>query len=196
MMIDVLMSLIAISLLLLLKIQFNRYHLEKLRDELFSIRRELFLMAADNEYGLKFNSELYKDFETLFNNMIRFAHNVSFTQTTIFTFLNRVTFKKGVIVKHSLIDRIERRLDGMKGDKKKEAFKRLYFKYNSALVCYLFWTSIPFMIFLILRSIPIIIKTLVEAVAHNKRIIEEKFMADLDFLIGPKISRQAEYAVA
>ena len=54
---------------------------DELRNELFKIRHELFMLAANKE--VSFDSRVYRSFEMRINGTIRFSHRISYFQTKI-----------------------------------------------------------------------------------------------------------------
>lgn len=58
------------------EVEWKRYRLDKLRDDLFVIRDDLFRAAANGD--ISFDSDAYKIIRTNLNGMIRFSHDLSF----------------------------------------------------------------------------------------------------------------------
>lgn len=80
-----LQSLISLFLLLLLGLLYNRYRVDKLRQELFAVRDELFDRARSGE--IAFDSRSYTTARLIINGMIRFAHKISISELLLFRFL-------------------------------------------------------------------------------------------------------------
>jgi hypothetical protein len=81
----------AISLCVLVFIllgPYQRFRVDKVRQELFAIRDELFDQARDGK--ISFESEAYRATRTTLNGAIRFAHRLSFSRLIMF----------GVMLKH------------------------------------------------------------------------------------------------
>ena len=179
-----------------LKILFNKYHLDKFRDELFSIRRDLFLIAAGAEHKITFKSKIYIDMNRLFNNMIRFAHNVSFLQAILFSFFNKISFNKNTIVKSSLIANVEMEIQRINNPAKKKALCDLLERYNRAITIYLVHTSCVFLFIAIVRFIPEFFKELFCVIERKQKELLHSFVAPSEHVMSWRLSRQAEYAVA
>lgn len=54
---------------------------DELRNELFEIRHELFMMSVEKQ--ITFDSRFYRSFETLINGTIRYSHRIGYFQTKV-----------------------------------------------------------------------------------------------------------------
>jgi hypothetical protein len=67
------------------------------REQLFTIRRDLFLLAANGE--ISFDSRPYIELRYLINGMLRFGHHITFTGSFIATRLSDLDPDKGTVYK-------------------------------------------------------------------------------------------------
>ncbi|MCK4796377.1 MAG: hypothetical protein KAT05_03290 [Spirochaetes bacterium] len=73
-------------LFLFWNILWKRYSLDKLREELFTLRNELFdLVIINKEFS--YNDKIYMDFEKILNGTVQYAHNINVFQYLIFNLL-------------------------------------------------------------------------------------------------------------
>lgn len=55
----------------------RQFRIDSMRQELFKLRDELFMMAARGEHGLTFDTPIYGEMRRMFNVRIRYAHSVT-----------------------------------------------------------------------------------------------------------------------
>lgn len=120
------------------------YALDKLRDDLFTIRNDLFDIVHNNE-DLSFNGKLYINFENILNNTIRSGNQLSFSGVVIFSILLKIFYPKKVITSN-----IERAYENMDKDitnkKLKKRIGQLKKRYESSIIKYLLRTSLTFLL--------------------------------------------------
>lgn len=194
--IDALRTLVLIGGLFFLRILFNKYQLDKFRDELFDIRRELFLLAAENKGGLKFSSKIYKNMDLMFNSMIRFAHDVSFLQALLFSFFNRLTFGRGAEVKNLLIKSITDEINIIHNPEKKDALAALLERYNRAIATYMLNTSVIFFAIVLVKFIEINTTALLHHAMKKSQEVRQSFWKAAEYMVSWRVSKQAQYNYA
>jgi hypothetical protein len=79
------LSISALALLLLMRF-FRDYRLDKVRDDMFTLRDQLFDYAAENEL---LQHPGYRQLREIMNAMIRFAHKISVSRLLLSMFLDR-----------------------------------------------------------------------------------------------------------
>jgi len=79
------LSISALALLLLMRF-FRDYRLDKVRDDMFTLRDRLFDYAAENDL---LQHPAYRRLREIMNAMIRFAHKISVTRLLLSMFLDR-----------------------------------------------------------------------------------------------------------
>lgn len=77
-----LQSLISLSLLLVLLYLYGQYRVDKFREEIFSLREELFLKARAGD--LSFESHGYLYARAVLNGLVRYAHELSIVDFVVF----------------------------------------------------------------------------------------------------------------
>jgi hypothetical protein len=124
------------------------YALDKLRTELFILRRKLFYLAMDNE-GISFEDELYDLFENLICGTIRFAHRINIWEGILFWyFLKRKA--KNVKIKSlfekrfvNLIKRVDdedsrKKIYDLKSDYEHQIFLHLFRSHITVFIIVIF----------------------------------------------------------
>ncbi len=90
----------------------NRALLDKLRQDLFEIRDDLFDIARDDQSSIDFQTDIYNEFRDFINGTIRFAHMLSYSFALITLLVNRFTgvgeyYKNQKNLPNRLVDSVE-----------------------------------------------------------------------------------------
>ena len=85
-----------LGILFLWHILWKNYALDKLREELFHIRNELFDLTGQHK-KFNFDDSIYKTFETAINGVIRYGHRLSIMNSIIFNILNQAQYPNSII---------------------------------------------------------------------------------------------------
>ena len=135
-----LQGLIAISFLFYGIKTLKRIELDNFRDNLFEIRATLFDLPT--KYELSYNSKVYRHYERILNNNIRFAHKLTFFQLFIFIVM---ALRSGTITKEE-IDSQKKINREVTDEKLKKEFEEIDIKLMGQIVLYLKKTSLCFFI--------------------------------------------------
>lgn len=187
MVINVISSLLSLLFLFVLFVIFYKgYAIDKFREELFSIRDRLFRVAFQKK-GLSFDSPVYRDYEDLLNNTIRYAQNISFIGLIIFNLQNKIRYPN-IKFKSSIILSIEKNLKGIDNKEVKEELINIKHEIDEQVLLLLLKTSVLFMVYFIIKVVLIYLYTIFQ---HN--VFREAIMKSLS---GPmnEIEYQAEMA--
>lgn len=137
-------GILGVAFLLVIRVLFNQYNVDRLRDELFRLREELFLMALSPDLNISFRTQTYKDTNQMLNNMIRFSHRVSFAYSMVFRILNTMTFPRGTKVQDTLFLNVSNGINRMRKGPAKDEMQSLFDRYNRLITGYLWRTSLLF----------------------------------------------------
>lgn len=136
------------------------YALDKCRQDLFTIRNELFDMAIRREHGIGFDAPVYGQLRQTLNGIIRFAHTISFTRLIIFQLLAGTPSR--------IVVRTERLIKEVQNTKLREDLKELQRRAGVSIVKYLVKTS-PLYFLVILVRVVITLATLKVSVEIERR---------------------------
>lgn len=117
------------------------FALDQLRQNLFSLRGELFDLVADGNSGLEFDDDAYIAMREMLNNRLRFAHRMTFAYvwiTALFVQLPFLRFKQSF---ESYEPPIEAELKRLKNPEIKKQLAALDRRTNIALLGYMVQTS-------------------------------------------------------
>ncbi|MDR3237886.1 MAG: hypothetical protein LBT84_05215 [Spirochaetia bacterium] len=122
------------------------YALDKLRDDLFYIRNDLFDIASTNK-EISFNHTLYLTFEAILNNSIRYGFKLTFMSAVIFNFFVKRKYngKVGSRIESEFIYMI----DNIKNKDLKDSLLHLKSKFEKKIFYYLLKTSLILMFFFV-----------------------------------------------
>ncbi|MBN2547507.1 MAG: hypothetical protein JXB50_17010 [Spirochaetes bacterium] len=147
-----------LSLWILWFILWQKYSLDKLREDLFAVRDELFLIAAEKKDKFGFDHQIYKEFEDFINRTIKYSHNISNLNIFLFSSFINKRFKRTLIIKSKFIYDFE---NYIKYRCNKELVKKLMSlknKYEYVIISHLIRKSLFIIILLTFRMIFFIIK--------------------------------------
>lgn len=150
---------------------YNRYRIDRFRHEIFSIRDNLFLAAADGK--ISFDSHAYLTTRTMLNGMIRFAYQISLVRLLI---SSRMISSEDVKPMHDEIARMM----GKSSEQDRVLCAQYTRRANLALAHHLM-TS-PFMLVLLVPLAGMILKDLGSKLADAVAEIFKKRLAALDEL--------------
>lgn len=108
---DALKSLILLLLIFYIMKEHKKVSMNNFRDNLFNLRHELFLIPLN--YDLSYDDKLYRHYERLINNQIRFAHKLSYTNIYLF---DRFLKKKKIELKNKTDDNLNEYPDEIKNE--------------------------------------------------------------------------------
>ncbi len=141
------------------------YALDKLREDLFTIRNELFDIGC-NKNEIHFNSRLFLTFERIINNTIRYGFKLSFMRAVIFS--NIIKFKYPDYKIRSQI-RIEftNMMHNINDKNLKTSMEQLKRKYEVSVIKYFLRTSVLFFLTFACNIIFAILKHLFKKATYS-----------------------------
>jgi len=178
----------AIILLFLLTIGlylWKDYALDKLRDDLFSVRDDLFFLTYSNK-KISFDHQLYITFENILNNTIRYGFKLSFMGAVIFNLLLKMNFKD-YRVKSKIQIEFENMIKSVHDKELRESLSMLKLRFEISIFNYFLRTSPTLLILFVFNFFWVVISELSKKAATsiftnaslkaknliNKRIINE-----------------------
>lgn len=138
MMTTAILSLISLAAIwILVSFLWKDLAIDTMRDELFSLRRDLFIMGLENK-DFSFDSEIYRAFEKNINNSIRFGHRIHFLGTIVFALKSAKYSKK---LKSEFIQAYNKFMKKSKNTKLKDDLTKVKIKYDYIIAIYMVKTS-------------------------------------------------------
>ncbi|MCK4796072.1 MAG: hypothetical protein KAT05_01755 [Spirochaetes bacterium] len=195
MIINTILSLLSLLFLFILwHIFWKKYSIDKLREELFHIRADLFDFALKNK-KIAFNSKIYDNFEILINGTIRYAHNINFMNINCFRFLNAIRLPN-LKIENRLSIQLEKHINEIPDSNIKDQVLSLRRRYHKQIVIHLFRTSLIFFFYISVNSARFFVKELFLKLKENiiKKIKDDILNSVRKDLIA--IEYQAELAIS
>ena len=163
-------SLIFTLILLLLmlfawKYLWQDYALDKLRDDLFSIRNDLFDFAYSNN-EISFDHKLYLAFENILNNSIRYGYKLSFMSAVFFNLFVKMKFKD-IQVKSQIQVEFEDMINSVKNDKTRKTLSDLKLRFEISIFNYFLRTSPTLFILFVFNFFWVVISELSKKAAAS-----------------------------
>jgi len=157
----ILSSLVSLLLIIVLYfVLYRRYALDNYRDQIFKVREALFDLAMDNK-SLSFRSEVYRNFEILLNNNIRFAHRISFLGAVLFNIMNRIRYPSSNVQSKVAADFLKQ-VSEMRPSDAKTRIMQLQAAFETQTILFLLRTSPLFLVFVSLVAILFTLKQVVQ----------------------------------
>ncbi|NOX27850.1 MAG: hypothetical protein GXP21_06655 [Gammaproteobacteria bacterium] len=113
------------------------YLLDKLRQDLFSLRDDLFDQAVEN--NIPFDHDAYGMLRSTMNGVIRYSHRISFLHMVAFLLVDK-TYEQ--IDEETFDQRLERKISNLDADQR-EIIRNVFFSMNVTLVKHFIMTP-PF----------------------------------------------------
>lgn len=122
----------------------KQFALDIARQKLFSIRDELFDLAADKDSKLNFDDDAYQAMRVSINRTIQFCHRLSFSHFVWALILGR---PYGISLKdYKTLDEVA--IDNLKDEDLKAKLIKIKMRYSLVVGLYLVGTSVPFLFFM------------------------------------------------
>lgn len=142
-------------ILLLWHFLWKDYAIDKLREDLFSIRNELFNIGY-NDNEIDYNHSLYLTFEKILNNTIRYGFRLSFMGAFLFNILLKFQFPR-IKVKSRIEAEFNSMIHNLHDKQIKNSLIGLKLQFELSVMKYLLRTSLLFIIIFISNFILYII---------------------------------------
>jgi len=123
----------------------KEYAISLLREELFSLREQLFNLAH-KERKIAFDSVVYRSLEITLNGTIRFGHSLSLIKLFIFNFLNAAAYPNRKVVSKFHVQFL-RSFKKIEDKELKSRIANLSYQYEKIVVMYFVRTSLLFAAF-------------------------------------------------
>jgi len=169
----------------------KRYSLDLYRQQLFKLRHHLFNLALDESVQIRFEDPIYKKFELMINNAIRFAHKATASRVLVFSFLARSNdIPMSEIAKDQIVDISQiRECDDVTQKKLLDIYKQTAL----SVIRHFLRTSPLFLFFYLARVFWVLIMVFV-SVSRMRRVVALERVEGVRAGIAQEVNIQAHVA--